>query len=850
MGDILQMKTIEKKSDDRENYKCRKIVLSIACAILVYIMANTISICVFSQKDQTCNADVAIILGAATQNNEVSPVYRERINQGIRLYQEGDVKKIIVTGGTGEGNNKSDAYIAKQYVVSKGIPEADILTEETSTITQENLEYSKVIMDANNYETALIVSDPLHMKRAMLLAEDAGIIAYSSPTTTTKYESLKTKIPFLAREVFFYVGYKWYRLFSGKVAVVGTVDEKSTEVEQKETKKMLVGADFTSGLYPNANSRMVYIEGEDNTLEQWALDGTYKQTITMPAEEFSGLSLLWISDNEILWNSEDEDGEKELIQSTPIRQTETGEEFVFEETKTLFSVPEFEEPNGAEPLFGVGKVYADEEKIIYLSFAGNLYMYDRKSGEKPIVIEDGYTSFSKYATSLAAMRCGNYMIYHTGRESGKREEDTYGFWSYSIKEQKSKLIDSRCFSDAAYVADTKNNKVYYQIIRDQSIWEYDCQTGEKKELISESQLKECYEANGLSWDDAYFNDSLFVDGDCLYFVKNQKQPQIFSYSLQEGSIVYKKELTEKVEKSGYANIGNAIQFLYILEGKVLLYQDDEDSEHYICIDIQNAESKAVTEDDPEKIYFGLFGMWANPDMTAEWEETEINPSESSESEMKSLSVKEQIALIASYSDVWKDYLESGNRNFAITDLDHNGRLEMIVSSGTQGSGFFTSSYIYQVSADGKSLHESVSSEFSSEFDSADIVNGIDTVYVDSETDTYYYLADNYTSGGAGIRYMWYGALVFKNGYFTSRTYAGKDTEWNAKENEEIWHYYQHIDGKEKEVSANKFDEEKLADEFFKGFKKKSVNISWFKMKKKMTKKDMKKAIKKSYEEFR
>ncbi len=61
-------------------------------------------------------------------------------------------------------------------------------------------------------DVAIIVSDSLHMKRAMLLAEDAGINAYSSPTPTSRYVSLRTKIPFLARETFYYIGYKWYRV--------------------------------------------------------------------------------------------------------------------------------------------------------------------------------------------------------------------------------------------------------------------------------------------------------------------------------------------------------------------------------------------------------------------------------------------------------------------------------------------------------------------------------------------------------------------------------------------------------------------------------------------------------------
>ena len=189
------------------------VVIAIMVAFIGYIAVNTISICQFSTKDEKCKADVVIILGAATQNGEVSPVYQERMNHGIYLYNNGYAKKIIVTGGLGDGNEISDASAAKQYAISQGVPEEDILMEDTSTITQENLENSKVLMIENGYSNAIVVSDPLHMKRAMLLAKDAGIVAYSSPTPTTRYVSLKTQIPFLAREVFYYVGYKWYRLF-------------------------------------------------------------------------------------------------------------------------------------------------------------------------------------------------------------------------------------------------------------------------------------------------------------------------------------------------------------------------------------------------------------------------------------------------------------------------------------------------------------------------------------------------------------------------------------------------------------------------------------------------------------
>ncbi len=184
------------------------VFLIILCAII-----TAVSIAQYGKLDEKAHCDVAIVLGAATSDGEVLPVYRERINHGIWLYENGYVDYLILTGGTGEGNAISDASAAKQYAIEKGVPEQVILIEEKSTITEENLEHTKEIMDAFSMDTAIIVSDPLHMKRAMLMANDYGIDACSSPTPTTMYKSAKTQIPFLAREVFFYIGYSIVRVF-------------------------------------------------------------------------------------------------------------------------------------------------------------------------------------------------------------------------------------------------------------------------------------------------------------------------------------------------------------------------------------------------------------------------------------------------------------------------------------------------------------------------------------------------------------------------------------------------------------------------------------------------------------
>ena len=188
-------------------------IIAIILAILIGIIATAVSIWNYGENDEKQSADVAIVLGAALSYNTVSPVYRERINHAITLYNEGYVKYVVLTGGTGEGNIYSDAFIAMEYARSKGLPEEAILLEEKSTVTEENIIYSKEIMEQNNFETAIIVSDPLHMKRAMKMAKNNNLTAFSSPTPTTMYKTTKTQFPFLARELFLYVGYSIISIF-------------------------------------------------------------------------------------------------------------------------------------------------------------------------------------------------------------------------------------------------------------------------------------------------------------------------------------------------------------------------------------------------------------------------------------------------------------------------------------------------------------------------------------------------------------------------------------------------------------------------------------------------------------
>ena len=182
-------------------------------AVTLYSIFCAISIVRYAERDESAPADCIIVLGAGTNGKTPNPVFRERLHHAVTLYENGYSDVILLTGGYSPGNTYSDAAIAGQYLMELGIPEDGILLEEKSTITQENLEYAKEIMDLHDFSTAIIISDPLHMKRSMMMAKDYEIDALPSPTPTTRYQTWRTKLPFLARETFFYVGYQVYRIF-------------------------------------------------------------------------------------------------------------------------------------------------------------------------------------------------------------------------------------------------------------------------------------------------------------------------------------------------------------------------------------------------------------------------------------------------------------------------------------------------------------------------------------------------------------------------------------------------------------------------------------------------------------
>ncbi len=173
--------------------------------VLLWLLGVAVWILWIGDRDQAAPADVIVVLGAAAYDARPSPVFEERIRHGLELYRQGYAPKLLFTGGFGgSGARFSESQVARRYALRHDVPQDDILIETVSRTTRQNLVQTRALMQAHGMHRAIIVSDPLHMARALRLCRELGIDALASSTPSTRFRSFHTSWRFLLQEVYFF----------------------------------------------------------------------------------------------------------------------------------------------------------------------------------------------------------------------------------------------------------------------------------------------------------------------------------------------------------------------------------------------------------------------------------------------------------------------------------------------------------------------------------------------------------------------------------------------------------------------------------------------------------------------
>ena len=114
-----------------------------------------------------------IVLGAQVKpDGTLSLQLQYRMELALEQYRA-HPQVIVVCGAQGGNEPMTEAQAMHDYLVSNGVPEGDILMDDTSFNTRQNLTNAQKLL-GDDVKKVLIVTSNYHLPRAMALARDTG----------------------------------------------------------------------------------------------------------------------------------------------------------------------------------------------------------------------------------------------------------------------------------------------------------------------------------------------------------------------------------------------------------------------------------------------------------------------------------------------------------------------------------------------------------------------------------------------------------------------------------------------------------------------------------------------------
>ena len=135
------------------------------------------------------NADYIIVLGCGIIGSRVTPLLAARIEKGIELLHCNPNAILLLSGGQGPGEDMPESQAMAEYAAGKGVAREKIVMEQKSVSTQENLRFSRELIDRQNAEI-VIVTTAYHVFRALILAKQEGIKCVGFGSKTKWYFTL------------------------------------------------------------------------------------------------------------------------------------------------------------------------------------------------------------------------------------------------------------------------------------------------------------------------------------------------------------------------------------------------------------------------------------------------------------------------------------------------------------------------------------------------------------------------------------------------------------------------------------------------------------------------------------
>ena len=159
-------------------------LVSAVCAACALIFPLAQMLC-FGKTDYRRPADAVVVLGArAYADGRPSDALADRVRTACKLYREGMAKKLIFSGGPGDGAiHETEAM--RRMAIQLGVKPGDILRDEVGLNTRATVRNSEAMFSQLHVRRVLVVSHFYHLPRIKLTYQRDGWDVYTVPAKET-----------------------------------------------------------------------------------------------------------------------------------------------------------------------------------------------------------------------------------------------------------------------------------------------------------------------------------------------------------------------------------------------------------------------------------------------------------------------------------------------------------------------------------------------------------------------------------------------------------------------------------------------------------------------------------------
>ncbi len=145
---------------------------------------------------------VMVILGCKVESWGPSILLQDRLDKALDYLEDHPDLTVVVSGGQGPDEHQSEAQCMYDYLTDHGVDGAQILLEDQSHNTWENIRFTQELLEEKEVDTSqvVVVSNGFHLTRVKMLWDRVWEGEYTLSTLAAPSSHIPSRLKMYIRE--------------------------------------------------------------------------------------------------------------------------------------------------------------------------------------------------------------------------------------------------------------------------------------------------------------------------------------------------------------------------------------------------------------------------------------------------------------------------------------------------------------------------------------------------------------------------------------------------------------------------------------------------------------------------